>query len=425
MSRVPSESAVPTLPATSSAKRHFAFFSTPAHGHVRPTLPIAAELVRRGHRVSYATTAQFHDDVAATGAEVLLYESTVEDLAKEVPADAEDWLALALTMAVAESSALVPVLRARFPATPPDVLAYDSAMNAAGRLLARQWDRPGVEMFPVFLPQGQGVKSFSLGKLVEGAEGGNGGGGPRPAMRAFHEAMSGFLAEHGAEDYSLREFAAGFGGTRLAFFPREFQQGGELFADHFAFVGPCLDFEAARGAWEPPTDGRRVVLVSLGTTYGNRPEFFRACVEAFADGPWHVVMTLGQNGVDPAVLEPLPANVEVHRWLPHLAVLPHAEAFVCQAGMGSLMEALACGTPLVLAAHGREQVIDAGRAVELGLGVMLAPGEPSAAEVHKAVSTAADSLEIRGRVAEMREHIRAAGGTLRAADVLERSATAG
>jgi MGT family glycosyltransferase len=168
-----------------------------------------------------------------------------------------------------------------------------------------------------------------------------------------------------------------------------------------------------------------VILVSLGTTYGNRPEFFRACVKAFADGPWHVVMTLGHNGVSPEALGPLPSNVEVHRWLPHLAVLPHADAFVCQAGMGSLMESLACGTPLVLAADGREQAIDAGRAVELGLGVLLSGGEPSAAEVHAAVTTATQSPQIRARVDEMREHIRVAGGTCRAADVLEGSASAG
>ncbi|MFD8692453.1 macrolide family glycosyltransferase [Streptomyces sp. NPDC059651] len=421
MSRVPFDPAVPSAPAASPVRRRFAFFSTPAHGHVRPTLPIVAELVRRGHHVSYATAEQFYDDVAATGAEVLRYPSTVRDIATAIPADSEDWIALALTMAVTEAEALVPVLASRFADAPPDALVYDSAMNAAGRLLARRWKCPGVEMFPVFLPHGQGVKSFSLGKLVEGAE----DAAPRPAIRTFHETMSRFLSEHGAGDYSLRDFAAGFGGNRIAFFPRAFQKGGDLFDDHYAFVGPCLDFEAANGAWQPPADGRRVILVSLGTTYGNRPEFFRACVKAFADGPWHVVMTLGHNGVSPEELAPLPPNVEVHRWLPHLAVLPHADAFVCQAGMGSLMEALACGTPLVLAADGREQAIDAGRAVELGLGVLLSSGEPSAAEVHAAVTTATTSPQIRARVDEMREHIRVAGGTARAADVLEGSASAG
>ena len=37
--------------------RHLAFVSLPAHGHVNPALPVVAELVRRGWRVSYVDRA--------------------------------------------------------------------------------------------------------------------------------------------------------------------------------------------------------------------------------------------------------------------------------------------------------------------------------------------------------------------------------
>ncbi len=57
--------------------------------------------------------------------------------------------------------------------------------------------------------------------------------------------------------------------------------------------------------------------------------------------------------------------------------------------------------------------------------MLLSGGEPSATEVHAAVTTATTSPQIRARVDEMREHIRVAGGTARAADVLEGSASAG
>ena len=48
--------------------RHIAFVSLPAHGHVNPTLPVVAELVRRGWRVSYATAERFGPEVEKTGA---------------------------------------------------------------------------------------------------------------------------------------------------------------------------------------------------------------------------------------------------------------------------------------------------------------------------------------------------------------------
>jgi hypothetical protein len=37
---------------------HIAFICLPAAGYVNPTLPVVAELVRRGHRVTYATSAK-------------------------------------------------------------------------------------------------------------------------------------------------------------------------------------------------------------------------------------------------------------------------------------------------------------------------------------------------------------------------------
>ena len=43
------------------------------HGRVNPTLPIVAELVRRGHTVTYHTSPAFSEAIAAAGARVLLY----------------------------------------------------------------------------------------------------------------------------------------------------------------------------------------------------------------------------------------------------------------------------------------------------------------------------------------------------------------
>jgi UDP:flavonoid glycosyltransferase YjiC (YdhE family) len=47
---------------------HVAFVSIPAHGHVNPTLPLVAELVRRGHRVTYFTSADFEPRIRRAGA---------------------------------------------------------------------------------------------------------------------------------------------------------------------------------------------------------------------------------------------------------------------------------------------------------------------------------------------------------------------
>ena len=48
------------------------FLNIAMHGHVNPTLPVVAELVRRGHSVTYHTSPAFREEIAATGATVHL-----------------------------------------------------------------------------------------------------------------------------------------------------------------------------------------------------------------------------------------------------------------------------------------------------------------------------------------------------------------
>ena len=63
----------------------------------------------------------------------------------------------------------------------------------------------------------------------------------------------------------------------------------------------------AAGGWAPPASaaGRPLLLVAFGTAHTRRTDVYRAVVEAFADGDWHVVLAIGPH-VDPATLHPLP-----------------------------------------------------------------------------------------------------------------------
>lgn len=56
------------LPSPDVPAKHFLFDVLTAAGHVTPTLPLVAELVRRGHRVDYATGQDHAAAVRAAGA---------------------------------------------------------------------------------------------------------------------------------------------------------------------------------------------------------------------------------------------------------------------------------------------------------------------------------------------------------------------
>ena len=56
------------------------FLNISMHGRVNPTLPLVAELVRRGHTVSYHTAPAFADEIHAAGAAVYHYDGPDQPL---------------------------------------------------------------------------------------------------------------------------------------------------------------------------------------------------------------------------------------------------------------------------------------------------------------------------------------------------------
>jgi UDP:flavonoid glycosyltransferase YjiC (YdhE family) len=57
-----------------------AFLNIGMHGRVNPTLPVVAELVRRGHSVTYHTSPAFRAEIEAAGATVCLYSGGEQPL---------------------------------------------------------------------------------------------------------------------------------------------------------------------------------------------------------------------------------------------------------------------------------------------------------------------------------------------------------
>jgi calicheamicin 4-deoxy-4-thio-alpha-D-digitoxosyltransferase len=384
-------------------------------GHVMPTLDVVTELVRRGHQVTYATTGGPLRQVAATGATVVEFDSALAsvDLAEVDTVDQSHQL---LPLQVQESEAILEAVTAHFDgaAALPDLVAYDATVYHAGRILARKWGIPAV----AFCATLSSNEHFSLIDQIVQTTGRK---LPRahPAMTEFAKRLLALLAAHGQSDVSLEEFIGQAEGLHLEFYPRSFQYAGDTFDDRHVFVGPHIGDTSAPPTWTPPADGKPLVVVSLGTSVNRRPEFFRTCAQALAELPWRVLMTV-HDGVSDADLGPLPANVEVHRWLPLREVLAHADVFVCHGGMGSIMGALTHGTPvIVVTANSAEQMVNAARVAELGLGRTLAVEALTPQRLRGAVREVATDPHIRAQTEAMRVDIRDAGGGPRGADAIE------
>ncbi|HEX4701949.1 MAG TPA: macrolide family glycosyltransferase [Pseudonocardiaceae bacterium] len=392
------------------AGREIAFLPYPAYGHMTPELPVVAELVRRGHRVTCLASDEFTERVRATGARVVGYGT---ELCTSSPDQlSADESARAPLRLLEETMATVPAIQRAFAGGPPDLLVYDTTLWAPGRLLARTWGVPTVQLSATVASN----EHFSLTK--EGQRFGPAIDPTHPALARFVTRLRDYLTDHDLGHVTLDEFFTGDDEYTVVFVPRRFQPAGDTFDDRYCFVGPTTTAPTGPTTWHPPASGHPVLLITLGTTVNDQPDFFRTCAEAFAGLPWHVVLTLG-NRVDPAWLGPLPPNVEAHRWVPHAEVLRHASLFLCQGGMGSIMEALYFGTPVIAVPHHPEQKINAGRILQLGLGAVIERDAVSAATVRDTTLALSADDEVLGRVRVLRNEVRTAGGASRAADQIE------
>jgi MGT family glycosyltransferase len=390
-------------------QRHILIVNVASHGLVYPTLPVVSELVRRGHRVTYATAGGFVEPVAAAGATPLPYRSEILHADPEEVFGGDDAGARPHLMYLRENLSVLRAVTGHFGDTPPDLVLYDDFPFLAGQLLAECWGRPAGRLSAAFASNEH--YSFSADMVRRS-------GTVHPLqLPAFRGALAETLTRYGLTA-TPEEFWSRVADLTVAFIPRAFQIAAETFDGRFAFVGPCLGERAFLGRWSPPPTGLPVVLVSLGATFNDHPEFFRECVRAFAGQPWHAVVTLGDR-VDPAELGTLPANVEVHRWVPHVSVLEHARVCVTHGGMGTVMESLYWGRPMVVVPRSFDVEPMARRIDELGLGALLRPAEVDATTLRAAVAAVAGDHEMVRRVRAMREEVRSAGGPVRAASEIE------
>lgn len=185
------------------------------------------------------------------------------------------------------------------------------------------------------------------------------------------------------------------------------------------YVGPL-------GVWEPPTDspayidqpGDPWVLVTISSQLGDDLPLAEAALEALAERPLRVVLTLGPDR-DPAEIRSIPSNARVQRTVSHAAVLQRAALLVSHAGHGSVMKALWYGRPMVLIPWGRDQPGVAARAKALGVAEVVTREEASAATIAATVDVVLGEERIRKAAERHAARLRATDPPQQAAKLLK------
>ncbi|AYC37768.1 Oleandomycin glycosyltransferase [Streptomyces griseorubiginosus] len=391
-----------------TSRSHIAMFSTANHGHVNPSLEVIRELVARGHRVTYAIPPLLAEKVAETGAEVKPWNSTLpgpDDDPSAWGSELLDHVELFLDDAVQA----LPQLAEAYDGDAPDLVLHDITAYPA-RILAHRWGVPAISLSPNLVAW-EGYEEEVAEPLWAG---------PRSTERgqAYYARFQGWLEENGIAMHP--DPFVGRPDRSLVLIPKALQPHADRVDETvYTFVGACQGDRAAQGEWRRPDAAEKVVLVSLGSSFTKRPDFYKECLRAFGDLPgWHLVLQIGAH-VAPADLGAVPDNVEVRSWVPQLAILRQADLFVTHAGAGGSQEGLATATPMIAVPQAVDQFGNADMLGALGVARRIDTEDATAEALRAAALALVDDPEVARRLKEVQAEMAQEGGTRRAADLIE------
>lgn len=387
--------------------------SFPAHGHVTPTLPVVAELVRRGERVIFYATEGWQEKVEPTGSEFRCYSQSENEFNPTRPPT--EGLFSDMARLIGLSEAILPNLLADLRSEQPDYLLLDSK-SIWGNLVGQILGIPRITLSVVFAIHGGLIDVPTLVRLLY-----NGAPGVKllaglQSLSQYVERAKRIAQRYGAFSPDVIDFLGNPQALNIIFTSREFQVEGHRFDERYKFVGPSLG--ARQETTDFPFDGigsEPLVYISLGTVFNDAVDFYRACFEAFAGEPWRVVLSFG-NRIDQKSLGETPANFIVRPFVPQLEILQRASLFVTHGGMNGVNEALFYQVPLIVVPQRGDQYVVATRVETLGVGLRVLPQEATPQRLRAAAAMILSNPEFGRRAKEIGASLQAGGGYKRAAD---------
>lgn len=369
-------------------KLHVAFISYPFPAFVNPTLPLVSTLIRRGYRVSYATTDAFSARFAALGAEIVACPAMQLD---ERFGEGEDRDGRELQRFFSPMIESVPKLVDFYSENRPDVILH-SNLAVGGHIVAARLGIPNIQFYSTFA-----LDRNNLFRQIRDAR-------YRQEISDASRQFDRLLEQHGV---ASRDFFFTRGKLSIYFFPRVLQPVGEAFGSDCIFAGRCAGEQSYWENWRSPdADGRPVVLVATSTMYVRGPEYFRMCVEALKDLPVHVILSIGDKG-QPEWYGALPPHIETLKGIPHAQILPHADLFVFLSGTISTSEAMYHGVPMLITSHGFKELEWQGENIDsLGIGLHLRKSDTSASAIAYFANQILSDSALHERVRSVRDIVR-------------------
>ncbi|MBQ4610839.1 MAG: glucosyltransferase, partial [Clostridia bacterium] len=342
------------------------FFCIPAQGHTNPTLGVVRELVSRGHEVRYYSYEPMREKIEAAGAVFVPCDeyNAEQKLSPEEGARVGKDLAFSTKLLVDTTLALDDMVCRDMERLRPDCIVADS-MAVWGKAIALKLGIPFVCSTTTFAfnKYSARIMKRSPGEMLS----------MMLSMPKINRDIK-RLRDKGYPIKTVLDILQNDDNTHtIVYTSPRFQPCAETFSDKYAFVGPSI----RPAETEIQKEKEKLIYISMGTVNNRMIPFYKSCVEAFADGEYQVIMSIGQNTGENE-LGTLPYNISTYSAVDQIAALQKADVFISHCGMNSASESLYFGVPLVMYPQTAEQGAVAERIRQLGAGLMLRGADPGA-----------------------------------------------
>lgn len=371
-------------------------------------LALGRQLVERGHRVTLETWERWRPHVEAAGIRFVTAPEYPVFPTRERPLLPYE----AVVLATAQTR---PVLAE----SEPDVVVHD-ILTLAPALAAELEGAPVATLIPHVYPVGApGFPPYALGARLPKT---------RLARRAWtwlDPLLHAGLRRGRGELNETRQ--------RLGLPPVESLHGGlsrrlclvgtfpqleypRRWPSHVHVVGPLL-WEPPYHDVEPPPGDEPLVLVAPSTAQDPQHRLLRAAVTGLAGEPVRVLATWNRRPLGGPL--PVPANTRLVEWVSYSRTMPRCALVISHAGHGTLVRALASGSPVLAVPHIGDMAENAARADWARVGVRLPWRLLSPITLRLAVRQALADGDLAVRTLALARWAAANDGAMRAAELVE------
>jgi MGT family glycosyltransferase len=425
-----------------SEKLTVLFLPESAYGPTNQCIGLGDVLLKRGHRVVFASESSWAGRLAALGFEERLLhlaapEPTASDedagqfwtdfIAETAPEFRKSTTEQLETFIKPTYQALIdgaiyaePTLRQIVDDVRPDVLVEDNVVLFPALATS---DAPFVRIMscnPLEMP-GEGIAP-RLSGLAQ-----NDPASWRPFREEFErthkdmwEAFNAWVVDQGARPLPHLEFMPRDNAANLYVYPQEADYVGERpLDDSWRRIDSSVRLTDEQYVIPDKLanrpDGSGLVYVSLGSLGGADVDLMQRLVDALADSRHRFIVSMGPHADKIRLAD----NMAGAQMLPQTNVIPQVDLVITHGGNNTTTEALHFGKPMVVLPLFWDQYDNAQRMHELGFGIRLKTYEFTPEELNDAVDTPLGDANLRGRLDQIGAHIRQRDGLTKGAGIVE------